>query len=79
MFFRLLTALGLGNQGHKQAARAARAAFSAAHAGVRIAWIDIAEDEPSCFKVGVHYGQKQPKECRFYAVDKETFVASEIK
>ena len=71
--------LGLGNQGHKRAALAAREQFSAAYPGEPIAWVEIAADEPACFTVGVHYGQKHPKDCLFYSVNKETFKASEIK
>ena len=70
--------LGLGNHGHKRAALAAREQFSAEHPGERIAWVEIAAEEPTAFTVSVHHGQKHPKECRLYAVDKETFKASEI-
>jgi hypothetical protein len=79
MFFQLLSMLGLSNRGERRAALAAREQFGAAHPGEPIAWVDIAADEPTCFRVGVHHGRKHPKECRFYAVDKETFKASEIK
>jgi hypothetical protein len=79
MFFQLFSMLGLSNYGHKRAALAARERFSADHPDEPIAWVEIAEEEPTCFKVGVHHGQKHPKECRFYAVDKETLKASEIK
>lgn len=71
--------LGLGNHGHKRAALAAREQFSAAHPGEPIAWVEIAQEEAACFTVGVHHGQKLPKECQLYTVDKETFKASAIK
>ena len=52
---------------------------TADHPGEPIAWVEIAEEEPSCFTVGVHYGQKHPKECQLYTINKETFKALEIK
>jgi hypothetical protein len=79
MFFQLLSMLGLGNQGHKRAALAAREQFSAAHPGEPIAWVEIAAEEPACFTVGVHHGHDHPKECQLYTVDKETFKVAEIK
>ena len=78
MFFQLFSMLGLGNQGHKRAAFAAREKFSAAHPEEPIAWVEIAEEETDRFTVGVHHGQKHPKECQYFSVDKETFKASEI-
>ena len=65
MFFQLFSMLGLGNQGHKRAALAAREQFSADHPGEAIAWVEIAADEPACFMVGVHHGQKHPKRMPF--------------
>jgi hypothetical protein len=79
MFTRLLAALGMSNHSQKSAAGAARKAFTDTYPGEPIAWIEIGEDEPTHFNVRVHYGHRQPKACRNYAVDKETFEASEIQ
>ena len=70
--------LGWADQGHRRAAVAARHQFYDDFPGERVAWTEIASDEPARFVVGVHYGEKRPKECRLYAVDKETFQAAKI-
>jgi len=70
--------LGLNNHGHKRAAAAARERFDATHPEEPVGWIEIVEEEPARFVVGVYYGQRRPKQRRLYAVDKETFAPVEI-
>ena len=70
--------LGWIDQGHKRAARAARETFSAAHPAEPVAWAEIAEEDPERFVVGVHYGKTRPTQCRYYAVDKESFKVKEM-
>ena len=78
MFFRVFEMLGWVDQGHKRAARTARETFSAAHPQEPVSWAEIAEEDPTRFVVGVHYGHGRPKKCQLYTVDRESFQVTEL-
>ena len=74
----VLRHLGLLDDGRRRAARAAKTHFRALHPGVRVAWTDTAAVEPDRFVVGVYYGDRRPRDCEFYAVDRTTFAPQRI-
>ena len=78
MFFKLFAMLGWIDQGHKRAAQSARKVFSDANPTEPVSWTEIAEEDPTRFLVGVHYGVGSPKKKKFYAVDRSSFQVTEV-
>jgi hypothetical protein len=78
MFDQLLSMLGKGNRPQRQAALVVRQRFIADYPDESIGWVEIAEEDDSCFTVCVHYGRKQPKARRSYSVNKESNQVTEI-